>query len=440
MNSQMQVQIETVGALERRMTVKIPAQRVEDEVESRLKSLSRTARIKGFRPGKVPFKVVVQNYGPQVRSEVLDELLRRSYGEALVQQKLNPAGGPRIEPVSAEPGADVEFVAVFEVYPTVKLAGVDSIKVEKPAATITDADVETMVDNLRRQRGAWKAVARAAKDGDRVTVDFEGSLDGQPFAGGKGERMPIVLGAGRMVPGFEAQLAGLKAGDEKSIDIRFPSDYPTAQLAGRDAKFAIRCHEVAELEVPALDASFAKAFGVADGTVETLRKEVRDNMQRELDETVKRRLKEQVMQALLDANQVELPRSLVDEEIARLSNDALARMGMTDRSRAPDLPREMFEEQARRRVKLGLLVGAVLQDHKIKLEEARVQRVLDDLTAEYGDRAAALAAYRGNRDVMRQIETLALEEQAVEFLVGKAKVTEKATTFAELMNFAGDKR
>jgi len=436
----MQVQIETVGALERRMTVKIPAQRVEDEVESRLKSLSRTARIKGFRPGKVPFKVVVQNYGPQVRTEVVEELLRRSYGEAVVQQKLNPAGGPRIEPINAEPGADVEFVAVFEVYPTVKLSGVDGIKVDKPAAAITDADVEKMVDNLRRQRGAWKPATRAAKDGDRITVDFDGSLDGQPFAGGKGERMPIVLGAGRMVPGFESQLAGLKAGDAKSIDIKFPSDYPTAQLAGRDAKFAITCHGVDELEVPALDGKFAKDFGVADGTVETLRKEVRDNMQRELDETVKRRLKEQVMQALLDANQVDLPKALVDEEIQRLASDALARMGMTDRSRAPDLPREMFEEQARRRVKLGLLVGAVLQDHRIMLEEARVQRVLDDLTAEYGDRAAALAAYRGNRDVMRQIETLALEEQAVEFLVGKAKVTETPTTFTDLMNFAGDRK
>jgi len=436
----MQVQIETTGTLERRMTVKIPAQRVEDEVESRLKSLSRTARIKGFRPGKVPFKVVVQNYGPQVRSEVVDELLRRTYGEALVQQKLNPAGGPRIEPVKADPGADVEFVAVFEIYPTVKLADVGAIKVEKPTAGISDAEVEKMVDNLRRQRGTWKPAARASKDGDRVTVDFEGSLDGQPFAGGKGERMPIVLGQGRMVPGFEEQLVGLKAGDAKSIDIRFPSDYPTAQLAGRDAKFAITCHEVAELEVPALDEAFAKAFGVADGTVEGLRKEVRENMQRELDETIKRRLKEQVMQALLDANQVELPKALVDEEIARLANDALARMGMTDRSRAPDLPREMFEEQARRRVKLGLLVGAVLQEHKIVLEDARVQRMLDDLTAEYGDRAAALAAYRGNRDVMRQIETLALEEQAVDFLVGKAKVSEKPTTFTDLMNLAGDKR
>lgn len=431
----MQVQVETVGALERRMTVRIPAQRVEEEVESRLKSLSRTARIKGFRPGKVPFKVVVQNYGPQVRTEVVDELLRRTYGEALVQQKLNPAGGPRIEPVNAEPGADVEFVAVFEVYPTVKLAGIDSIELERPAATITDADVEKMLENLRRQRGTWKPAAKAARDGDRVTIDFDGSLDGQPFAGGKGERMPIVLGQGRMVPGFEEQLAGLKAGDERTIDIKFPSDYPTAQLAGRDAKFAIKCHEVAELEVPPLDEGFAKGFGIADGSVEQLRKEVRDNMQRELDETVKRRLKEQVMQALLDANQVELPRALVDEEIQRLAGDALARMGMTDRSRAPDLPREMFEEQARRRVKLGLLVGAVLGENQIRIEEARVQRVLDDLVAEYGDRAAALAAYRGNRDVMRQIETVVLEEQAVEFLVAKAKVTDKPTSFTELMNF-----
>jgi len=435
----MQISVETVGALERRMTVTIPAQRVEDEVATRLKSLSRTARIKGFRAGKVPFKVVVQNFGSQVRDEVLNELLRQTYGEAVQQKKLNPAGGPRIAPVKAEPGADVEYVAEFEVYPEVKLAGLDRLKVEKPVAEIAAADVTRMVDNLRRQRGDWKPVARAAADGDRATIDFEGTLDGQPFPGNKGERMPVVLGSGRMVEGFEQHLVGLAAGRSESFPLRFPADYPTAELAGREVRFAVTVHEVAELEVPALDEAFCVAFGVASGGVAQLEREVRDNMQRELDETIRRRVKEQVLQALLEANSVELPKALVDEEIARLEHDALARMGLLDRSRQPDLPREMFEEQARRRVKLGLLIGEVLQQSQLRIDPARVQRTLDELSAEHADREAAQRAYRADRGVMRQLETLALEEQAVEFLVGKASVTERRTSFAELMNFSDRK-
>jgi trigger factor len=434
----MQVQVETVSALERRMTVKVPAQRVEDEVESRLKSLSRTASLKGFRPGKVPFKVVQQNFGPQVRDEVLNELLRQTWGEAVVQQKLNPAGGPKLEPLKVEPGKDLEYAATFEVYPDVTLKGLDALKVEKPVAEVTEPDVDKMVENLRRQRGTWKPAARAAAEGDRATIDFEGTLDGQPFPGNKGERLPVVIGSGRMVAGFEQKLIGQTAGKELEFDIEFPHDHATVQLAGRTVRFKVKLHEVAELELPPLDDAFCKAFGVSEGGVARLRADVRENMTRELGETVRRRVKEQVLEALLAANSVELPKSLVEEQIQRLQRDALQRMGLLDSNHQPELPRDMFEEQARKQVKLGLLIGEVLQSQKIKLDPARVERSLAELVSEYQDREGALRAYRGNRDVMRQIENHALEEQAVDFLLDKAKLTDKKSSFAELMRFGAD--
>ncbi len=434
----MQVSVETIGALERRMTVKIPAQRVEDEVESRLKSLSRTASLKGFRPGKAPYKVVQQNFGSQVRDEVLNELLRQTYSEAVVQQKLNPAGGPKLEPLKIEPGKDLEYAATFEVYPEVKLKGLDGLKVEKPIAEVTDADVDRMVENLRRQRGSWKTVARAARDGDRVTIDFDGTLDGAPFPGNKGDKLPVVIGSGRMVAGFEPKLVGQSAGQDLSFEVGFPHDHATVQLAGRTVRFMVKIHEVAELELPAVDDAFCAAFGVREGGVTRLRADVRENMTRELAETVRRRLKEQVLEALLAANTVELPKALVEEEIQRLQRDALQRMGLLDHSRQPDLPREMFEEPARRRVKLGLLIGEVLQSQQIRLEPARVERALADLVGEFQDRDNALRAYRGNRDVMRQLEGHALEEQAVDYLLGKAKSNDKPTNFAEIMRFGAD--
>ena len=434
----MQVSVETIGALERRMTVKIPAQRVEDEVESRLKSLSRTANLKGFRPGKAPYKVVQQNFGSQVRDEVLNELLRQTYSEAVVQQKLNPAGGPKLEPLKIEPGKDLEYAATFEVYPEVKLKGLDALKVEKPVAEVTDADVDRMVENLRRQRGSWKTVARAARDGDRVTIDFDGTLDGAPFPGNKGDKLPVVIGSGRMVAGFEPKLVGQSTGQDLSFEVDFPHDHATVQLAGRTVRFMVKIHEVAELELPAVDDAFCAAFGVQEGGITKLRADVRENMTRELAETVRRRVKEQVLEALLAANTVELPKALVEDEIQRLQRDALQRMGLLDHSRQPDLPREMFEEPARRRVKLGLLIGELLQSQQIRLEPARVERALTELVGEFQDRDNALRAYRGNRDVMRQLEAHALEEQAVDFLLDKAKSSDKPTNFSEIMRFGAD--
>jgi len=431
----MQVSVETIGALERRVTVKVPAQRVDAEVDQRLKSMLPKARVKGFRPGKVPLKVVQLNYGPQVRDEVVSELLRQTLGEALAQHQLNPAGGPRIEAAQAEPGGDLEYTAVFEIYPEVALAPFEKIRVERPSAEVTEADVDRMVENLRRQRGTWKPAMRAARDGDRITIDFDGTLDGKPFTGGKGERVPVVLGSGRMVPGFEPQLVGLAQDASKRFELRFPADYPAADLAGKEVGFEVRAHQVEELELPTVDDAFCKVFGVAEGGLARLRSEVGDNMRHELAAAIRRQVKDQVLEGLVTSNDVVLPKALVDEEVARLQRDALSRMGLLDRARQPDLPREMFDAQAQRRVKLGLLVGEVLKTQRIRPDEQRLARMIDDLAAEHPDRERARQAYRGNPDVMRQIETLTLEEQAVDFLLSKAKVTERAASFAELMRF-----
>ncbi|MGE5623941.1 MAG: trigger factor [Bacillota bacterium] len=430
----MQVSLETTRGLERRMKVQVPAERVEREVEDRLKSLSKRAKIDGFRPGKVPMNVVKQRFGDQVRSEVVTDLLQSSFNEALAQQKLNPAGGPRIDSVNAAPGKDLEFTAMFEVYPEVKLKGLDGIKVERPVAEVTAEDIETMVDNLRHQRATWEAVERAAKEGDRVVIDFEGSESGTPFPGGKGERVPVVLGEKRMLPDFEKGLEGIRAGESREFDVRFPDDYQAKELAGKQARFKVSAHSVEGQVLPVLDDAFASSFGIQEGGLEKLRSEVADNMRRELDETVRRRLKDQALDALLAANKLELPKALVDDEIERLRQDALIRLGVRDAKKASELPRELFEEQAVKRVSLGLLVGEIINQQRLTVEPKRVDERLQRMASEYSKPAEAVRSFRSNKDIMHQVETLVLEEQAVDWLLAKAAVTDTPTTFKALMH------
>ena len=433
----MQVSVEKSAGLERRMKVQVPAERVERETEDRLKSLSKRAKVDGFRPGKVPFKVVKQRFGDQVRSDVLNDLLQSTYSEALAQQKLNPAGGPRIDfkdnrvPVE---GSDLEYIAVFEVYPEIKLKGLDGIKVERPVAEVGKEDIDGMVDNLRHQRAGWEAVERAAKDGDRVLIDFEGSVDGTPFPGGKGERVPVVLGEKRMLPDFEKGLVGIKTGESREFGVKFPDDYHAKELAGKQASFKVSAHSVEGQVLPALDDEFCKAFGITEGGVEKLRSEVADNMKRELDETVRRKLKDQALDALLKVNTLDLPKALVDDEIERLRQDALVRIGVRDPKKASELPRELFEEQAKKRVSLGLLVGEIINAQHLAVDAKRVDERLERMAGEYSKPSDAVRSFRSNRDIMRQVETLVLEDQAVDWLLSQAAVTDKPTTFKDLMN------
>lgn len=435
----MQVSVENTGQLERRMTVKVPAERVDNEIDTRLKQLAKRAKLPGFRPGKIPPKVVKQQFGGQVQQEVLEELLRSSYAEALTQEKLSPAGGPTIDPVKMEPGEGLEYTATFEVYPEVELQGLDGIEVKRPKAEVADADIETMLENLRRQRATHTPVERAAAQGDRVTVDFEGTIKGKPFEGNQGEDVSVELGEGRMLPDFEAALEGLAAGDEHEFEVKFPKDYPAEEVAGKKAKFQVKVKEVAERHLPELDADFVKQLGIESGDVDELRAEIRRNMEKELGEAVQRKTKEQVMEGLVAANPIELPKALVSDEIQRLRHDALHRMGLghgEDDKNVPDLPDDLFEEQARKRVSLGLLIGEVISSQSLKPEEARLQETLSGMVAGYQKPEEALRAYRQNPQVMRQLEALVLENQAVDWLLEQAKVSDEPMTFEEVMNAA----
>lgn len=429
----MQVSVETTGALERRMEIQVPAERVEKAIDERLKSMSRTVRLKGFRPGKVPVNVVRQQFGQQVRQEVLGDVVQSTFNEAVAEQKLTPTGGPRIEPISTERGGDLKYRAIFEIFPDIELKGIEGMELARPVADVTTADVDAMIENLRQQRPTFTAVERPAQDTDRVTVDFEGTLEGTPFEGGKGEKVPVVLGAGRMLPDFEAGLKGMSAGEQKTIDLTFPENYNAAHLAGKTVQFSLNLHSVEERQLPELNEEFCKSYGVEEGGIERLRQEVEENMRRELGDAVRARLKKQVMDALLAANPVELPKTLIDGQVRELQIDAGRRMGAQDVSQLP--PAEGFVETAKRRVGLSLLINEVIKRATITVDHAKVQERFEELAQQFPDANQALQTYRSNPQIRRQMEASVLEDQVVEWLVERAKVTDQPGSFKELMNF-----
>jgi len=429
----MQVSVETTGALERRIEVSVPRERIEQAIDERLKRVSRTAKLKGFRPGKVPFKVVKQQFGAQVRQEVLSDLMQSSFAEAVTQQKLNPAAGPRIEPISVGPEQDLKYRATFEVFPEIELKGVEGIAVVRPAAEVTEADVDAMVLNLREQRPRFESVERESREGDRVTMDFEGQVDGAEFEGSKGTDVAVLLGGGRMLRDFETGITGMKADERKQIDVPYPADYHNAALAGKVAKFDVHLKKVEEKKLPELDDEFCREYGVLEGGIEQLRKEVRENMERELEQNVRARLKAQLMEGLLAANPVEVPQSLVDAQVREMQIDAARRMGARDASQVP--PPEPFVEGARKRVALGLLIGELIKTRGLKIDRERVESRLADLAASYPDPEQIIKAYRQNADALRQIENIVIEDQVVDLLLEKAAVTDQPATFKDVMNF-----
>jgi trigger factor len=431
----MQVSIETTTGLERRMKVQVPAERVEREVEQRLKSLGKKAKLNGFRPGKIPYDVVKKRFGTEVRQEVLGDLMRDTCNEAFRQEKVNPAGGPRIDSINNQPGTDLEYTATFEVYPEIKLSGIEGIQVERPVAEITEADIDAMVDNLRHQRASWEAVQRGARKGDRVKIDFNGNVGGQAFPGGQAEKVFVVLGENRMLADFETGLEGIKADEQREFDVKFPDDYHAQEVAGKTARFKVRAHQVDALKLPELDDAFCKSFGVTEGGIAKLRAEVSENMRREMADTVRKRMKDQVLDALLKANPLQLPKALLDDEIESLRRDAAERIGVKDGKKSVELPRELFEEQATRRVSLGLIVSEVISQQQVRLDAKRVQERLERTASDYSNPAEAVRSMRTNPAIMRQIESLVLEDQAVDLLLQKATTTDKATSFQELMHF-----
>jgi len=431
----MQVSVESIGKLERRMQVQVPAERVTQEITSRLKELSRTARLKGFRPGKAPLTVIRRQFGQQVHREVIGELMQTSFSEAVTQNQLSPAGSPRIEPKSVAEGEDLTYIATFEVLPEVALQPVSTLRIERVSAEVTDADVDAMIERLRKQQMKYHEVLRPAAAGDKVSVDFEGSIDGTAFAGGKGEKVPIVLGEGRMLAQLEQGLVGARAGESREIGVDFPADYRAKEVAGKHALFKVEVKSVEEPALPALDEEFCVSFGVTEGGVARLREDVAANMRRELEQNIRNRNKAQVLDRLYEANPIEVPNALIESQVRDMQIEAMRRSGAKDVSQAP--PREPLLEPARRRVALGLLINDVIRGEKIVLDAARSNARLDEMVSSYGDAAALKRAYLQNPEAMRQIENLTLEDQVVDFILAHAQVHERPSTFRELMNFEG---
>lgn len=428
----MQVSVESTGALERRMEVQVPAVEIDKAVDERLQRLSRTVRLKGFRPGKVPVKVVRQQFGQQVRQEVLGDVMQSSFAEAVEQEKLTPAGGPRIEPINVGEG-DLKYRAVFEIVPHIELKGLDTLPVERSVADVSSADVDAMIENLREQKPTFASVEREARDTDRVTVDFVGTIDGQPFEGGSGENIPIVLGGGRMLPDFEAGLVGARAGEQRTVPVTFPQNYGAPALAGKRAEFAITVKSVEERHLPELDDEFCKSYGVEQGGITQLRSEVEENMRRELSDAIRSQLKKQVLDGLAAANPLELPKSMVDAQVRDLQVDAGRRMGARDVSQLP--PPDAFQDAARRRVQLSLLVGEVIKTANIQVNQAQVQARFQELAQQYPDAVQAVEQYRTNPQMRRQMEAAVLEDQVVDWLLERARVTDKPSSFKEIMKF-----
>ena len=423
----MQVSVETTQGLERRLTITVPAESIDSQVKSRLQQLAKTQRINGFRPGKVPVSVIKKRYGQAVRQEIAGEAMQRNFYEAIVQEKITPAGMPNFEMKTDVDGQDLEFVAAFEVYPEVEVKDVEKIEVEKPVVEITDVDLETMMETLRKQHATWKEVKRKCKKDDRVTVDFVGTIDGEEFEGGKAENFELEMGKDRMIPGFEKPIVGAKAGDEVVADVTFPEDYHAEALKGKEAQFKITVNKVEGLSLPKVDEEFAKLFGVEDGDVEALNTEVRKNMQRELEQTLKANVKEQVIEGLLANNELELPKALVDQEINALREQAKQRFSQQQGGNVdnlPELPADLFQENARKRVSIGLLLGEVIKTEELKVDSAKVDALIETAASAYEDPQEVIEYYKTNDELMQQMQNVALEEQAVEVLLSKANVKE----------------
>lgn len=430
----MQVSVEATQGLERRLTISVPAEQIEKLVKDSLQREAKRARIPGFRPGKVPVTVINKRYGAAIRQDITGEVMQRNFIEAIIAEKLNPAGAPTFVP-GATDGEKFEFVATFEIYPEVELKGLDAIEVEQPKASVTDADVDSMIETLRKQHATFAAVEREAADGDKVKMNFVGSVDGVEFEGGKAEDFELQLGSNRMIPGFEAGILGHKAGEEFVIDVTFPEEYHAENLKGKAAKFAITLTEVLAANLPEVNDEFAALFGISEGGLEALKAEIRKNMNRELEQALKANVKEQVIAGLLANNDIELPKALIDGEVNVLRQQAMQRFGGQTAS-MPELPAELFTEQAARRVKIGLLLGEVIKTNELKAEDERVQGLIASMASAYEDPSEVIAYYNSNKELMQNMRNVALEEQAVEALLKTAKVTEKEVAFEEFMNKA----
>ncbi|BES71021.1 trigger factor [Marinobacter nanhaiticus D15-8W] len=425
----MQVSVETTSNIERRMTIGVPAQEIDQAVQKRLQETARTVRLNGFRPGKVPMSVVKRRFGAGVRQEVVSEVMRDSYVKALEEKDISPAGWPRFEPKNMEEGKDLEFIAIFEVLPEIELGDLSKIEVEKPKAEVSDKDLDNMIDNLRRQQADMKSVKRKSKKKDVVTIDFKGFIEGEAFEGGSAEGHKLTLGSGQMIPGFEEGVIGAKAGEELEVEVTFPEDYQNEELAGKPAKFEIKVHTVEEPVLPELNEEFFKKFGVEAEDEEGFRTEVKKNMERELKQAVNNKVKNDVVEGLLESTEVEVPQALIDQEIDRLRQDAVQRFG--GQMDPKQLPAELFTDQAKRRVKTGLLFQELIRQNDIKAEPEKVDEKIQEIASTYETPDEVIAHYSSNPQQKAQIESVVLEDAVVDHVLDKAKVKEKKMKYEE---------
>ena len=419
------------------MTVQIPSERVTEAVEQKLRDLSKKVRIDGFRPGKVPMKVVQQKFGGHVRQEVIGDVIESSYQEALMQENVRPAGMPSIDEIKDEGQEDVSYTATFEVFPELESLDLASIEVEKPLVEVTDADFDDMMKKLQDQRKTWKETKGAAKKGFQVMIDFEGRIDDEIFEGGSGKDMPVEVGAGQMLEQFDAALDGIKAGEEKTVQVDFPEDYHGADVAGKTAEFKIRATRVSKPELPEIDEEFAKGFGIEDGDLDKMKSDIRANMEKEKDDRLKMHVKNTVLAELVAKNEIIAPTAMVTEEVKNMRSQAAARMGQdpeaADENSLPDV---LFTEEATRRVQTGLLIGEVLKREEIVLDQEQVEAAIEQMAIAYEQPEQVKNYYRQNQEARSSIEHMVLEEQVVAHILEKAKVSEKKASFEDLMNNA----
>jgi len=429
----MQVSLETLSGLERRMTIEVPAETIVSQVQSRLKEAAKNFQMKGFRKGKVPVKVIKDRFGAGVRQEVLGEVMSNSWVEAVTQEQVKPAGQPRIEPTNLEEGKNLEFTATFEVYPEIDLQDFSGITIEKKSAEIADADIDKMIETLREQRKTYKEVERASQDEDQVNLDFTGTIDGEEFEGGKAKGTNLVLGSKRMIPGFEEGLVGLSAGDEKTLSLTFPEDYHNKDLAGKEAEFAVKVNSVSEATLPELDDEFFASFDVAEGGLEAFRKEVATNMARELKNAAKNNIKNQVIEGLLKIHEVTVPSALTANEINALRQQAMQQFGGGQNIDPSMLPDDLFKEQAERRVALSLIMNEIVNKNELKPDPDDVRKLIEEMAESYEKPEDVVKWYYSDKEQLANVEAMALEESVIDLVVNAAQVTESNVSYEEAL-------
>jgi len=428
----MQVSVETTKGLERKLTIGIEANKVDDVALEKLKELAKTQRLNGFRPGKIPLKVIKKKFGAYVRNDVLNDVMQRSFYEAVVQEKLQPAGAPKIEPVVMDEGKDLEFTATFEIYPAVELNDFAQISIEQDSAEVVDADLDKMLDTLREQQANWVEVKRKSKQGDQVIIDFVGTIDGEEFAGGKADDFALQLGAGQMIPGFEDAIIDAKAGDEPTIKVTFPEDYQNKEVAGKDAEFSTKVKMVKKKEILKLG-ELAEKLGIEDGSIATMKSDIRKNMERELTQALEAKTKERVMEGMLEIHEFDVPQAMVEQEIEQLKKQAMQQFGGQGAS-FPDLPSELFQDKAIKRVKLGLLVAEVIKQNKLTADKDKVKNKLETMASVYEKPEEVINYYLSDESRLNEVEQLVLEDSVIGFVQSAANVKEIKKSFDEVMN------